>query len=140
MPRRSVTLATIQREMTAFARRARSAAAETPPGLSLVGFSILDRLDETGGTRNADLAEHFALDKSTLSRQIGVLEAEGLIARAPDPADHRVQVFTTTDAGRDRLRSARRQRDEAFRRRLADWTDEDLEDFAALLRRYNAAG
>jgi DNA-binding MarR family transcriptional regulator len=129
---------TIQREMTTFARRARASAGRLHPELSLVSYTLLGHLEERDGCRATDLAAHYALDKSTVSRQVAALERVGLIERRPDPEDHRVQVLHLTDAGRRVLARVTENRQAAFRERLADWPEEDLKLFAGYLERYNA--
>ena len=128
----------IQREMTAFARRARASAGRMHPELSLVSYTLLGHLEESGGCRATDLAAHYALDKSTVSRQVAALERARLIERRLDPDDHRVQVLHLTEAGRQILAQVTDSRRAAFRERLADWPREDLERFAGYLVRYNA--
>ncbi|MFJ9820719.1 MarR family winged helix-turn-helix transcriptional regulator [Streptomyces sp. NPDC101151] len=128
----------IQREMTIFARRARASAGRMHPELSLVSFTLLGHLEECGGCRATDLAAHYALDKSTVSRQVAALERSGLIERRTDPEDHRVQVLHLTEAGQEILAQVTRSRRAAFRERLADWPEEDLIRFARYLERYNA--
>lgn len=128
---------TIQREMTSFARRARASAGRLHPELSLVSYTLLGHLEESGGCRATDLAEHYALDKSTVSRQVGALERADLIERRQDPEDHRVQVLQLTDAGRRILAQVTESRRTAFRERLARWPQADLERFAEYLVRYN---
>jgi DNA-binding MarR family transcriptional regulator len=129
---------TIQRELTAFSRRARALASQIHPGLTLVSYAILDHLRERGGCRGTDLATHFLLDKSTVSRQIATLEKLGLVERSPDPEDQRGQIIHPSERGGELLRAAGQQRRQAFLARLADWSDEDVELFASLLERYNA--
>ncbi|GAA3133820.1 MarR family winged helix-turn-helix transcriptional regulator [Streptomyces rameus] len=129
---------TIQREMTIFARRARASAGRMHPELSLVSYTLLGHLEERDGCRATDLAAHYALDKSTVSRQVAALERSGLIERRLDPEDHRVQVLHLTEAGREILAQVTRSRRAAFRERLADWPEDDLARFAAYLERYNA--
>ncbi|SEC38386.1 transcriptional regulator, MarR family [Streptomyces sp. 2231.1] len=129
---------TIQREMTVFARRARASAGRMHPELSLVSYTLLGHLEERGGCRATDLAAHYALDKSTVSRQVAALERAGLIERRLDPEDHRVQVLHLTGAGEEILAQVTRSRRAAFRERLATWPAEDLIRFAAYLERYNA--
>ncbi|MFJ5733171.1 MarR family winged helix-turn-helix transcriptional regulator [Streptomyces paradoxus] len=124
--------------MTVFARRARSAAGRMHPELSLVSYTLLGHLEESGGCRATDLAAHYALDKSTVSRQVAGLERAGLIERRPDPADQRVQVLHLTRSGRDILAQVTESRRAAFRERLAGWPAEDLNRFAEYLVRYNA--
>ncbi|MFK0156454.1 MarR family winged helix-turn-helix transcriptional regulator [Streptomyces sp. NPDC090499] len=129
---------TIQREMTTFARRARASAGRMHPELSLVSYTLLGHLEESDGCRATDLAAHYALDKSTVSRQVAALERAGLIERRLDPEDHRVQVLHLTEAGKDILAQVTRRRRAAFRERLADWPEADLVRFAGYLERYNA--
>ncbi|MFD3656349.1 MarR family winged helix-turn-helix transcriptional regulator [Streptomyces sp. NPDC058620] len=137
---REESLDVIQRELTAFARRARSAAARLHPQLPLVSYTLLAHIDEQHGCRAADLAAHYMLDKSTVSRQIGALEKLGLVERHSDPADHRIQVLRPTEAGTQALASTKASRRAAYRQRLGDWTAEDLSQFARYLLRYNSAG
>ncbi|CAM5305232.1 Winged helix-turn-helix transcriptional regulator OS=Streptomyces tendae OX=1932 GN=GUR47_37245 PE=4 SV=1 [Streptomyces tendae] len=129
---------TIQREMTVFARRARASAGRMHPELSLVSYTLLGHLEERDGRRATDLAAHYALDKSTVSRQVSALERAGLIERRVDPDDQRVQVLHLTESGRDALDRVTARRRTAFRERLADWPEEDLLRFAVYLERYNA--
>ncbi|MER6211859.1 MarR family winged helix-turn-helix transcriptional regulator [Streptomyces sp. NPDC001642] len=124
--------------MTAFARRARASAGRLHPELSLVSYTLLSHLEEQSGCRATDLAAHYALDKSTVSRQVAALERADLIERRLDPEDHRVQVLHLTDAGRRILAQVTENRQAAFRERLADWPEEDLTRFAGYLERYNS--
>lgn len=128
----------IQREMTIFARRARASAGRMHPELSLVSYTLLGHLEERDGCRATDLAAHYALDKSTVSRQVAALERAALVERRPDPEDHRVQVLHLTDTGRRILAQVTESRRAAFQERLADWPEEDLARFADYLVRYNA--
>ncbi|MGW3311628.1 MarR family winged helix-turn-helix transcriptional regulator [Streptomyces sp. NPDC001073] len=124
--------------MTAFARRARASAGRLHPELSLVSYTLLSHLEEQSGCRATDLAAHYALDKSTVSRQVAALERADLIERRLDPEDHRVQVLHLTAAGRRILAQVTENRQAAFRERLADWPEEDLTRFAGYLERYNS--
>ncbi|MFI0236054.1 MarR family winged helix-turn-helix transcriptional regulator [Streptomyces sp. NPDC016845] len=134
---RASAVETIQRELTSFARRARATAARMHPELSLVSFTLLSHLDERGGCRATDLAAHYALDKSTVSRQVAALERAGLVMRRVDPDDHRVQVLLPTPAGAEILAQVTVSRRKMFGERLADWSEQDLTRFAAYLTHYN---
>ncbi|MEU6894705.1 MarR family winged helix-turn-helix transcriptional regulator [Streptomyces sp. NPDC046557] len=123
--------------MTSFARRARSAAARMHPELSLVSFTLLSHLEERHDCRASDLAAHYALDKSTVSRQVAALERAGLVVRRADPDDHRVQVLELTPVGAAILAKTTRDRRAMFAERLADWDPDDLDRFATYLQRYN---
>ncbi|MEX2980542.1 MarR family winged helix-turn-helix transcriptional regulator [Streptomyces sp. C36] len=137
MPPRDASVETIQRELTAFARRARATAARMHPELSLVSFTLLAHLEDQQGCRATDLAAHYLLDKSTVSRQIATLERLGLVERRLDPDDQRVQVLHLTDAGAATLAQVAASRLAAFRERLAEWDEDDLARFAGYLLRYN---
>ncbi|MDP5310211.1 MarR family winged helix-turn-helix transcriptional regulator [Streptomyces poriferorum] len=137
---REESLDVIQRELTAFARRARAAAARLHPELPLVSYTLLAHIDDQHGCRATDLAAHYMLDKSTVSRQLGTLEKLGLVERHPDPGDHRIQVLHPTESGTQALASTQASRRAAYQERLADWTAEDLALFATHLLRYNSAG
>lgn len=128
----------IQREMTIFARRARASAGRMHPELSLVSYTLLGHLEEQDGCRATDLAAHYALDKSTVSRQVAALERAALVERRLDPEDHRVQVLHLTETGRRILAQVTVSRRAAFQERLANWPPEDLARFADYLVRYNA--
>lgn len=135
---REESLDVIQRELTAFARRARAAAARLHPELPLVSYTLLAHIDDQQGCRATDLAAHYMLDKSTVSRQVAVLAKLGLVERHPDPDDHRIQVLHPTEAGTQALAASQASRRAAYQERLADWTADDLSRFAAYLQRYNA--
>ncbi|GAA3779230.1 MarR family winged helix-turn-helix transcriptional regulator [Streptomyces chiangmaiensis] len=139
MSDREASMDVIQRELTSFARRARQKAAQLHPELSLVAHSMLDHMDKNGSCHAADLAGHFMLDKSTVSRQITMLEAEGMIVRETDPDDHRRQIVKPSEKGLDLLKGANRQRRASFEERFTDWDDTDVAQLAAYLRSYNAA-
>lgn len=74
-------------------------------GLSVTqGHALLLLSDEEGMPVN-DLAARLYLDKSTISRVAGGLEAKGYVARTRDPQDLRVVRLTATPSGhRVRLR------------------------------------
>ncbi|MFK4107035.1 MarR family winged helix-turn-helix transcriptional regulator [Streptomyces sp. NPDC019531] len=124
--------------MTVFARRARASAGRLHPELSLVSYTLLGHLEERDGCRATDLAAHYALDKSTVSRQVAALEGAGLIERRTDPDDHRVQVLHLTEAGRNILSQVTMSRRAAVTERLAEWSEEDLARFSGYLVRYNS--
>ncbi|MFD9540388.1 MarR family winged helix-turn-helix transcriptional regulator [Streptomyces sp. NPDC060022] len=137
---REESLDVIQRELTAFARRARSAAARLHPELPLVSYTLLAHIDHRHGCRATDLAAHYMLDKSTVSRQVAALEKLGLVERHPDPDDHRIQVLHPTATGTQALASTQASRRAAYRERLSEWTADDLAQFAEYLLRYNTTG
>ncbi|GAA4210514.1 MarR family winged helix-turn-helix transcriptional regulator [Actinocatenispora rupis] len=139
MSKRSQAVETIQRELIEFARRARGVSARSHPGLSLVAYTLLTHVERHEQTRAADLAEHYVLDKSTVSRQLAELADRGLLERVADPRNHRSRVLRVTAKGRRHLDVAREQAVGAMADRLTDWPDADLARFASYLERYNSA-
>lgn len=83
------------------------------------------------GTPQSLLIERLGISKQAVQQLVDGLEAEGVLARAPDPDDRRARVVVHTEAGRRALRDAariKRRIEAGYRRRLGD------ETFAALKR------
>ena len=70
--------------------------------LSLTDVRVLDLLSNAadGSARMGDLAEALASLPSRLTRQIGRLEAQGLVRRGVSPDDRRGVVASITEDGR----------------------------------------
>lgn len=100
---RCLCLAT-QRAARALARR--FDAVLRPAGLTNGQFSLLHALNRPAPPRLSDLVPFLAMDRTTLTAALKVLEREGLATSAPDPADRRSRRLRLTDAGHARLRLA----------------------------------
>lgn len=77
--------------------------------LSLTSYEVLvtlSRLGTTGVVRMGDLARAQALPKSSLTRIVGDLEAEGLVMRHHAPDNRRTVEVELTGRGRERLAAA----------------------------------
>lgn len=89
----------LERELAVFLRRARASsgemAREVHPELEAAAYGLLVRLESAGRQRATDLAAYFGVGKATMSRQLRALEALGLVAREPDPADGRASSSTS---------------------------------------------
>jgi len=72
-----------------------------------------------GEHRLSELAELRNVDQSVISRQIGDLEAHGLVCRRPDPADRRASLVQLTPDGLLLLERARGLRRSWLRDALA---------------------
>src|SRR3984957_10638676 len=85
-----------------------------------------------------DLADAVGITGATLTHHLNAMDAQGLVARARDNANRRVQVVTLTEAGEAaflRLRAAAM----AFDRRLrAGFAEADLATLGAQLHRLAA--
>jgi len=104
-----------------------------------LALMLLGTLSHCGPSRLSALAERCGFDPSTVSRQVADLEKEGLLERATDPDDRRAVLLKASPKGRrllQRLQGGSRQR---MQRMLGDWTEQEINTFAALLGRLNAA-
>lgn len=93
-----------QRAARALARR--FDAALRPFGLTNGQFSLLMALNRPEPARIADLAPFLAMDRTTTTAALKVLEREGLATSRPDPGDRRNRHVTLTPAGHARLLAA----------------------------------
>ena len=133
----------LERELSLLMRRARARSEELArqvhPDIDGTAYVLLATVASTGGMRASELAARFGVDKGAISRQVARLEQLGLVTRAADPDDRRALVIGTTSEGQRRVEAAVARRRERFRARLSDWTDDDVEQLADLLSRYNAS-
>jgi DNA-binding MarR family transcriptional regulator len=69
--------------------------------------SVLARLDREGPDTTAALARAEYVRPQSMRLTLGALENQGLVERAPDPADGRKSVVSINDAGRTTLDAVR---------------------------------
>jgi DNA-binding MarR family transcriptional regulator len=72
--------------------------------------SVLGRLDREGPQSVSQLAVAERVRPQSMAQTVGDLEADGLVARRPDPADGRRALVDFTPAGREALDADRRHR------------------------------
>ena len=77
-----------------------------PSGLRVTQFSILATIAHMGEANLKQLERRLAIDQTTLTRSLGLLERYGLLERASHP-DGRVKAMQVTDKGRRTLAGAR---------------------------------
>jgi DNA-binding MarR family transcriptional regulator len=70
-----------------------------PSGLRVTQFSILATLAHLGEANLRQLEERLAVDQTTLTRSLNLLERDGVIERIPHP-DGRVKAMRPTAKGR----------------------------------------
>ncbi len=95
-------------------------------GINVAQFSLLRHLQRLDKPSISTLAEAMGLDRSTLGRNLKVLEAEGLVALA-EGDDLRNRVVLLTEEGAQRVRSAEPAWEKA-QERLADSLGEAQRD------------
>jgi DNA-binding MarR family transcriptional regulator len=105
----------------------RESAARMHPELQPAGYKLLAFIARTGPTNAHQLAERFEMDKSTVSRQIRMLEEFELLESRPDEHDGRLRVLTATPGACDMLAELRRVNADRMRAVLAGLTPEEVE-------------
>jgi DNA-binding MarR family transcriptional regulator len=73
--------------------------------LTVTHYTLLTALHKKPGTRANDLVDVLAMDQTTLSRTLALMERDGLIARH-EGEDRRAVHWKLTNAGRARLKRA----------------------------------
>jgi len=124
----------IQRALILFSRSSKLHARAV--GLSFVTTTILSYVASTPEPHATGLADEYGLDKSTVSRQLAVLEDQGLIRRAPHATRARSQVLKLTPKGRRDLESAIANHRRRLGESLGAWSEADLVAFSRLLSRF----
>ncbi|MBS0965961.1 MarR family transcriptional regulator [Acetobacter okinawensis] len=99
-------------------------------------FPLLARVWRYGPIGVVELADRTGRDHTTISRQMSKLEDLDLIERKPSITDRRVREATVTEKGQEMIDLLNAARERLANRILVDWTDEDLDQLRALLRRF----
>ena len=94
----------VQRAARALARR--FDAALQPFGLTNGQFSLMMSLNRPQPAGMADVATLLAMDRTTLTAALKLLERRGLVKVTPDPADRRSRLLTLTPKGKGLLARA----------------------------------
>jgi DNA-binding MarR family transcriptional regulator len=115
--------------------RAMYAAFEAQVGQALPRWRILQALYETEGATQKQLAHHLVLDPGALTRQMKILEAEGLVTRQSHPQDNRLTAVTLTRAGISLVESIRPKRQSFSRKALHGLPADELATTMELLGR-----
>jgi DNA-binding MarR family transcriptional regulator len=98
-------------------------------------YVILRHLQAAGPLNVSALADRLNLDGSTVTRQVTALEKDGLVQRTPDPRDGRGTVIAPTDKGLTQVDAVRKARREVYDVVLADWSESERAQLAAVLER-----
>jgi len=77
-----------------------------PSGLRVTQFSILAAVARLGEASLKQLEDELAIDQTTLTRSLTLLERDGVLERASHP-DRRVKAMRLTSKGRRALEAAR---------------------------------
>lgn len=106
-----------------------------PLGFGVGHLPVLVALRDGRASTQRDLARFAKIEQPPMAQMLARMERDGLIKRAPDPADGRSHRITLTEAAEARLPDAvavlRRGNQEVLR----DFTDEEAGLLVALLKR-----
>ena len=143
MTDRAQSLRQIEHELGVLIRRVRRVVGDRAravhPDLQPATYLLLTHLDESGPLRASALVDATGVDKGAISRQVQQLVDLGLLTRTQDPDDGRATLLEVTADAHTRLGQVQRERRRRFDRRLGEWSQADLADFATRLADYNAA-
>jgi DNA-binding MarR family transcriptional regulator len=105
---------------------------------SLSHGAVLGRLDREGRRSVSELATAERIRPQSMAQTVSDLEADGLVARRPDPDDRRRAMVELTESGRAVLAADRRQREGWLAQAIAEGLSEEeqqvLAEAVALLR------
>jgi DNA-binding MarR family transcriptional regulator len=109
--------------VTRLARRLRQ---QAESGLSPSAQSALATIDRHGSPSLGELAAQEGVRPPSITATVAALEAQGLVLRAPDPADRRVTRVVATARGRLRLQRGRTRKTAYLAARLARLDEDEL--------------
>jgi DNA-binding MarR family transcriptional regulator len=110
-------------------------------GLSLTKLVALTTLFEAGEPMPLGrLAERLSCVKSNITQLVDRLEADGFVARQPDPRDRRARLAVLTAAGRKACQEGSRIQQVAERSLLTTLTRDEARQLAALLQKVGKSG
>ena len=114
--------------------RAMYAAFEAEVGHALPRWRILQALREHKSATQKQLARQLLVDPGALTRQMKVLEAEGLVTRQRDPDDNRLTAVALTPAGAALIEATRPMRKAFSKKALKGLPAEQLDTTMAILK------
>lgn len=101
--------------------------------LTPLEFAVLQRLDSEQGRRLTDVGAELLCVKSTITRLVDRLEADGLVVRTPDRDDRRAQRLLLTPHGVTVCAEALRLHNASVERRLETLSLQEQHELVALL-------
>lgn len=105
------------------------------PGVEAASYPILFNLADEP-RRVSLLAECVLSDVSTVSRQVTMLAAHGLLDKVADPLDGRAFMVSLSAEGKDLVERLKAGRGEWFCRMLRDWEPAEANAFNDQLERF----
>jgi DNA-binding MarR family transcriptional regulator len=106
------------------------------PGVDETSYPVLSGLARHGPCTASTLATVIGLDRTVTTRYASRLQAEGLLARLPDPLDRRATRLELTERGEQTVAVLRARLAGTLDGLLSGWAPEDAARFAADLERF----
>jgi MarR family transcriptional regulator for hemolysin len=106
-----------------------------PLGFGVGHLPVLIALRDGQASTQRDLARFAKIEQPPMAQMLGRMERDGLIERAPDPADKRSSRIELTEDAEARLPSAVAVLLQGNREVLHDFSDEEARLFVTLLKR-----
>ncbi len=106
-----------------------------PLGFGLGHLPVLVALQDGRASTQRDLARFAKIEQPPMAQMLARMERDGLIERAPDPADRRSSHITLTEVAKGRLPDAIAVLVRGNCEVLCDFTDEEAGMLVALLTR-----
>ncbi|MCC3277689.1 MULTISPECIES: MarR family winged helix-turn-helix transcriptional regulator [unclassified Arthrobacter] len=126
-------------EIEAIYRRALARSRRINAPLTQVEHSLLSFIGAHPGCRATDIASAFSLNRSTVSRQLHALADLSLVTAGEEEQGQgrRGRMLYVTDEGLRRLETSLSVQRSAVKSRLRGWSQAELQDFLAALKRFN---
>jgi MarR family transcriptional regulator for hemolysin len=110
-----------------------------PLGFGVGHLPVLVALQDGRASTQRDLARFAKIEQPPMAQMLARMERDGLIQRAPDPADGRSSRITLTEVAEARLPNAIAILLQGNHEVLRDFTDEEAALFVDLLTRLIAS-
>ncbi|OBB58869.1 MarR family winged helix-turn-helix transcriptional regulator [Mycolicibacterium monacense] len=115
------------------ALRAHANATLREQGFTLARGKLLSILQRNGATRVSVLARKLDITTRSVTEAVDALERDGLVRRAPDPADRRAVLVSLTDRGSAVIDAAVQPRRAAMKRTFGALSPSQRTQLAELL-------
>ncbi len=107
-------------------------------GITIPEWRIVTWVAEQGAITQQEICARTRMDKVTVSRVAIALTRRGLLNRKPNPDDRRSHLLTLSEEGKTLYSAIAPKALELERQIFAHFTDAELRDFTAMLRRIEA--
>jgi DNA-binding MarR family transcriptional regulator len=116
---------------------ARTAIANTVPGLELSHLDVLEAMRRTGGEVTVGaIAEAMRIDPSRGSRLVAELVGRGVLRRDASQEDGRRSLIARTELGDKLVDEMRSVKQSLLQHVLQDWDDHDLQVFSQMFEKF----